>query len=500
MSNIISVKNITKKFGDLVANDNISLNIEKGDIFAIVGENGAGKSTLMKILYGMEQPTEGEIYIKGEKINKLTPKLAIKKGIGMIHQHFILVPSFTVAENVTLGIESRKYKFLINNKKNEENVEQLSKKMGLHIDPKLKIKDIPLGLQQKTEILKALYRGADVLILDEPTAVLTPDEIKDLFKILNSLVKENNLTIILITHKLNEVMSISNKVAVVRKGKLIHIDETKNLDERKLSQLMIGKDILFNEVKKNINFGDTYVKINDVCIKNKYNKEVVKDVSFSVHSGEIIGIAGIEGNGQSQLIEGLMGLRKVSSGSINILNTDVTNKKVAYIRKVGVSYIPEDRLKNGVSKDSSIEENLLTGKQYYKQFSNKKIILKRKSIRKYSLKLTKKYNVKTENVEENVSNLSGGNIQKLIIAREFEFDSKVLIISQPTRGVDIGAIEFIHKKIIEKSKQGVAIILVSAEIDELIRLCNTIYTIKDGKFSNKFDGKFNKTEMGYFMT
>ncbi len=500
MDTIISLKNITKKFGDVVANDNISIDIKKGDVFAIVGENGAGKSTLMKILYGMEKQTSGEIYIKKEKINKLTSKIAIKKGLGMIHQHFILVPSFTVAQNVTMGVEQKKYKFFVDNEGNEKKVEDLSKKMGLSIDPKLRIKDIPLGLQQKTEILKALYRGAEVLILDEPTAVLTPDEITELFKILKSLVEQKNLTVILITHKLSEVMEISNKVAVMRKGKLICVDETKNLNEKKISQYMIGKDFLFDDISKNLKFGETYINVNNVCVRNKYNKQVAHDISFSVKAGEIVGIAGIEGNGQSQLIEALVGLQKVDSGSVSMLNQDVTNKKIAYIREVGVSYIPEDRLKNGVSALSSIKENLIMGKQYYEQFSNKKIVLNNKNIRNYSLNLVDKYNIKTENIDENTYNLSGGNIQKLIIAREFEFNSKILIISQPTRGVDIGAISFIHEKIIEKSKQGVAIILVSAELDELIRLCNSIYTIKNGEFTNKFDGEFNKTEIGYYMT
>ncbi len=502
MEHIISLKNITKKYGSLVANDDISIDINKGEVLAIVGENGAGKSTLMKILYGLEKATSGDIFIKGEKINsnKFNSGLAIKKGIGMIHQHFMLIPSFTIAENVVLGHENRKLGIFVDKRKNIKKVQDLSCEYNLSIDCNEVVSKVSVGIQQRTEILKSFYRNADILILDEPTAVLTPQETSELFTIIKSLVKEKQLTVIIITHKLNEVMQIADRVAVMRKGQLVLTDNIENVTEKSLAQSMVGRNVLLNKIARDDNFGDVFLEVNNLNLKDE-NLYTLKDINLKVRSGEILGIAGVEGNGQSELIEIISGLKNQSSGDINILNTNTKGFSVNEIRNLGVSYIPEDRLLNGVSVLSTVEENLLLGKQHNKEFNDYKIQFNKSNVRENSNTLIQDYDIKTESPNSKVGSLSGGNMQKVIIAREFSFDSKVFLISQPTRGVDIGAIEFIHKKIIEKRNEGYAILLVSAELDELLRLSDTICTIYDGEITATFNREqFDREEIGYYMT
>ncbi len=498
---IIKLIGITKRFPGVLANDNISLSIKKGEIYAIVGENGAGKSTLMKTMYGLHKPTEGEVWIKGEKIEDFSPATAIKNGIGMVHQHFMLLPSFTIAENIVLGKELKKNAIFMDGEKIREDVKTLSKEYGLEVDPDIKIVDASVGVQQRVEILKTLYRGADILILDEPTAVLTPQETRELFEVIKKLVKEKEMTVIIITHKLNEVMEISDRVGVMRAGKLIGVEETKNIDERQLAEMMVGREVLFETLKRDGNFGEKLIEISDLWVKDNRGFDAVKGIQLKVRAGEILGIAGIEGNGQSELIEALAGLRPVEKGNVTISGKAAANLDPKAIRNLGVAHIPEDRLITGVSMKASIEDNLLMGKQHSEAFSKKGIHLMHSKINQYAKTLIEKFDIRTASEEVKVGALSGGNMQKVVIAREFSFDTPILLVSQPTRGVDIGAIEFIHNQIMEKRNQGCAILLVSAELDEIFRLSDTIVSIYEGEITGTFkNGEINKQDIGYYMT
>ena len=498
---IIKLIGITKRFPGVLANDNVTLDVRKGEIYALVGENGAGKSTLMKTMYGLHQPTEGEVWIKGKKIEDFSPSTAIKNGIGMVHQHFMLLPSFTIAENIVLGKELRKNKVFLDKDEANKKVISLSKEYGLEVDPKLKIEDASVGLQQRVEILKALYKGADILILDEPTAVLTPQETKELFAVIKKLVKEKDMTVIIITHKLNEVIEISDRVGVMRAGKLIGVENTKDVTEKILAEMMVGREVLFEHIDKNDAYGDILVQVDNLWVKDNRGFDAIKGISFGVRAGEILGIAGIEGNGQSELIEALTGIRKVEKGKVYIKNKEATNLSPKKIREMGTSHIPEDRLTTGMSKDSSIEDNILMGKQHSEEFATKGIQLKRKNIKKYAKDLIEKFDVRTASEEVKMGSLSGGNMQKVIIAREFSFDTTILFISQPTRGVDIGAIEFIHEQIVKKRNEGCAIVLVSAELDEIFRLSDRIICLYEGNITGKFkNGEISKLDIGYYMT
>lgn len=498
---IISLKGVTKQFPGVLANDNISLDIKKGEIYAVVGENGAGKSTLMKTMYGLHEPTKGEVWIKGEKIQKFSPATAIEKGIGMVHQHFMLIPSFTVAENIVLGSEIRKNKIFVDKSQCIDKVQKLSKEYGLEVNPEIKIEDTSVGVQQRVEILKTLYKGADILILDEPTAVLTPQETKDLFKVIKKLVAEKDMTVIIITHKLNEVIEISDRVGVMRGGKLIGVEETKNVNEKILAEMMVGREVLFDKLDKTDNIGKTAIEIKDLVVKDNREFDALKKVSLSVKSGEILGVAGIEGNGQSELIEALAGMRKIESGKVLFDNKDATNSTPKAIRDLGVAHIPEDRLVTGVSKESSIEDNILMGSQHSEKFAKKGIHMKENAIKSYAKELIAKFDVRTASEEVAIGSLSGGNMQKVVIAREFSFNTPILLISQPTRGVDIGAIEFIHEQIIKKRNEGCAIILVSAELDEIFRLSDRMITLYEGEITGEFkQGEITKQEIGYYMT
>ncbi|CAH2212517.1 ABC transporter ATP-binding protein [Tepidibacter aestuarii] len=502
MSNeIIKLVGVTKRFPGVLANDNISLDVKKGEIYALVGENGAGKSTLMKTMYGLHRPTEGQVFIKGEEIKEFSPSTAIQKGIGMVHQHFMLIPSFTIAENIVLGNEIKKNSVFLDKEKANQVIRDLSKEYGLEVDPTVKIEDSSVGVQQRVEILKTLYKGADILILDEPTAVLTPQETKELFIVIKKLVKEKDMTVIIITHKLNEVIEISDRVGVMRAGKLIGVEETKNVTEKKLAEMMVGREVLFENIEKKEYSGDTLISVDKLWVKDNRGFDALKGVNLSIKAGEILGVAGIEGNGQSELIEALAGMRKVEKGCVTINNVDASNLSPKKIRDLGVAHIPEDRLTTGMSKDSSIEDNILMGKQHDEEFAAKGIHLKRDRIKEYAKKLIEKFDVRTASEEVKIGSLSGGNMQKVVIAREFSFDTPILLISQPTRGVDIGAIEFIHEQIIKKRNEGCAIILVSAELDEIFRLSDRIISIYDGEITGEFKStEITKQDIGYYMT
>lgn len=498
---LIELKHITKQFPGVLANDDVSLDIEKGEIHAIVGENGAGKSTLMKILYGLYEPTAGEIYYKGSPVNIKSPLDAIRLGIGMVHQHFMLVPSFTVAENIVLGVEPRKRRIFTDYNEAVKITEKLSSDYGLKVDPHARVESLSVGIQQRIEILKVLNKGADIIILDEPTAVLTPQETEELFKVIRKLVDELDKTVIIITHKLQEVLNLSDRVSVMRQGRLIGTLDTKEANERILAEMMVGREVLFEELERKDLPKKEVLIAKDLKARDNRGLMALKGVSFSLRSGEILGVAGVEGNGQSELVEVLTGLRLAEEGSIKVKGIEATNMEPAEIRKLGISHIPEDRLLTGLSRKATISENMILGYHKKEPYARKGIHLNRKKIRERADRLIKEYDVRTPSQDIMAENLSGGNMQKMVIAREFSFDSDILIIAQPTRGVDIGAIEFIHKEIIEKRNEGAAILLFSADLDEIFRLSDRIITFYEGEITGEFASKeISKNEIGLYMT
>lgn len=498
---IIKFENVSMQFPGVLANDDVSLDIKKGEVFALVGENGAGKSTLMKILYGINRPTSGKLYIKGEEIKNFKPEVAISKGIGMVHQHFMLVPSFTVAQNICLSKEPKKWGFFYDLKKANESVKDLVEEYGLFVEPTDKIMEIPVGIQQRVEILKTLYRGAEILILDEPTAVLTPQETKELFTVIKRMVKEKGMTVIIITHKLYEVMAISDRVGVMRQGKLVGVEETKNVNERILASMMVGRDVLLEALDRKGNLGEVLVETEDIFVTDNRGLMAVNGISLKVRAGEVLGIAAIEGNGQSELIEAITGMRHIEKGSIKVAGNDATKLTAGEIRKLGLAHIPEDRMTTGVSLKSSVTENLIIGKEREADFAVKGIHLKQSTVERYAKDLFEKFDIRGAGIGTEVGSMSGGNMQKVVVAREISFDTPVLIISQPTRGVDIGAMEFIHNQIMERRNAGCAILLVSADLDEVFRLSDRIITIYEGKITGEFNnGEISKMDISYYMT
>ena len=501
MEYVVEMKNITMDFPGIRANDDVSLSVKKGEIFALVGENGAGKSTLMNILYGILTPTKGEVIIKGKKVTSFNPRNTIAAGVGMVHQHFMLVPSFTVAQNIVMSREPRKWGLFYDEKAAVEAVRALSAEYGLQVEPNDTVRQISVGLQQRVEILKTLYRGADVLILDEPTAVLTPQETDELFAILRRVVKEKGMTVIIITHKLYEVMAISDRVAVMRQGKLVNLEETKNVNERSLAAMMVGRDVVQVQQQEKANPGEEKIVVKDLHAEDNRGLPAVRGLSLSVRAGEVLGIAAIEGNGQSELLEAITGMRPYSSGTVTVNGTEVSGMTPGAIRELGLSHVPEDRLATGVSADADISDNLLVGKHTRKEFAKFGIHQNKKAIEAYAQGQFEKFDIRASGLDARVGSLSGGNMQKVVIAREFSFPSDVLVISQPTRGVDIGANEFIHSRILEKRQEGAAILLCSADLDEVFRLSDRIITIYEGRITGEFEaGTISKAEIGYYMT
>lgn len=498
---LIEVKNISKQFPGVLANDNVSLDIERGEIHAIIGENGAGKSTLMNIIYGLYEPTSGEIFFQGKPVKINSPLDAIKLGIGMVHQHFMLVPSFTVAENIVLGTEPRKRKMFMDYKKAIKITEELSETYGLKVDPHMKVESLSVGIQQRIEILKVLYKGADILILDEPTAVLTPQETEELFNVIRRLVKDLGKTVIIITHKLQEVLALSNRVSVMRQGTMVGTLNTKDADEQILAEMMVGREVLFDELHKKEVTKEEVLSVKNIKAKDNRGLKALNGISFNLKAGEILGIAGVEGNGQSELVEVLTGLRKIEEGSFLINGIEASNKSSKEIRKLGIAHVPEDRLTTGLSREATIWENLIMGIQHEEPYAIKGVHINREKVKERTNKLIDEFDIRTPSGDLPAGNLSGGNMQKMVIAREFSFDTPILIIAQPTRGVDIGAIEFIHSQIIEKRNNGGAILLVSAELDEIFRLSDRIITIYEGKITGEFiNGEISKREIGLYMT
>lgn len=498
---VVRFEHVSMRFPGVLANDDVSFDIKRGEVFALVGENGAGKSTLMNLLYGINEPTGGSVYIKGEKMEKHNPGKAIARGVGMVHQHFMLVPSFTVAQNVVISREPRRLKFFYDLKAAERITGNLAKEYGLSVDPKAIVRQISVGLQQRVEILKTLYRGADILILDEPTAVLTPQETDELFTVIRKIVAEKQLTVVIITHKLYEVMAISDRVGVMRRGRLVGVEKTESVNERMLASMMVGRDVLLDDIEKTGTPGEVKLEADDIFVADDRGLTAVNGISLQVREGEILGIAAVEGNGQSELVEAITGLRHIERGQVRIEGTPVNGKTPGEIRKLGLAHIPEDRISTGLAGESSITDNLIVGKERSPEFSKKGIQLKRASIVRYADQLFANFDMRGAGVETKVGSLSGGNMQKVVIAREFSFDTPVLIIAQPTRGVDIGAIEFIHKRIVQKRNEGCAILLVSADLDEVFRLSDRIITVYEGKVTGEFKaGKIDKRGISYYMT
>ena len=499
---IVSFQHVSMQFPGVLANHDVTLDIRKGEVFALVGENGAGKSTLMNILYGLNTPTSGKVLVKGSQVTHFSPSEAIARGVGMVHQHFMLVPSFTVAQNIVLSNEPRKLGIFCDFAKAEEETQALVQEYGLTVDPRAKVEDISVGLQQRVEILKTLRRGADVLILDEPTAVLTPQETDELFGVIRRMVREKQMTIIIITHKLYEVMAISDRVGVMRQGKLVGVAETKDVNERILAAMMVGKEVLLDALdREDRGETETAVEVQDLQALDNRGLPAVRGVSLTVRRGEILGIAGIEGNGQSELIEAITGMRPLRGGTVTIMGKSIAGKTPGEIRALGLAHVPEDRLATGVCAPADITDNLIVGKEKDPRFSWKRIHMKRKAIRAYAQEIFQRFDIRGAGVDTAVGSLSGGNMQKVVVAREFSFDTPVLIISQPTRGVDIGAMDFIHQQIMQKRNAGCAILLVSADLDELLRLSDRLLTIYEGRITGEFQaGDIDKREISYYMT
>ncbi|MFT4143342.1 MAG: ABC transporter ATP-binding protein [Mobilitalea sp.] len=497
---IIEMLHITKEFPGIRANDDITLQLKKGEIHALLGENGAGKSTLMSILFGLIQPEMGEIKKDGKTVKVNNPKDANNLGIGMVHQHFKLVDIFTVLENIILGVEPNELGFL-KMKEAKQKVIELSKQYGLSIDPDAVIEKISVGMQQRVEILKMLYRENDILIFDEPTAVLTPQEINELMQIMRGFAKEGK-SILFITHKLNEIMAVADRCTVLRKGKCIGTVDIKNSSKEELSRMMVGRDVKFAVDKKEQSIGRTVLSLKEVSVPSKISKkEAVNNVSFDVKAGEIVCLAGIEGNGQSELIAAITGLEKLSRGHINLCGKDITKSSVRARSKSGMSHIPEDRHKHGLVLDYSVEQNMVLQRYWQPRF-HKAGFIKKQEVREYSETLIEKFDVRSgQGPITIVRGMSGGNQQKAIIAREIDKEHELLIAVQPTRGLDVGAIEFIHKQLVATRDAGKAVLLMSLELDEVMNVSDRILVMYEGEIVGELNPKETTVEeLGLYMS
>ncbi|MGO5011599.1 ABC transporter ATP-binding protein [Niallia sp. Sow4_A1] len=497
MEYVIEMLNIRKEFPGIVANNNITLQVKKGEIHALLGENGAGKSTLMNVLFGLYQPEKGEIRARGKVVNISNPNIANDLGIGMVHQHFMLIDTFTVTENIILGKETVS-KGKIDLKKAEKEVQEISERYGLAVDPKAKVANISVGMQQRVEILKTLYRGAEILIFDEPTAVLTPQEITELIGIFRKLIEEGK-SIILITHKLKEIMEVCDRVTVIRKGEGIGTYNVKDTNPNELANLMVGREVSFKTEKKAPNPKDTVLKISDLTVKDNRGVHVVNSLNLDVKAGEIVGIAGVDGNGQSELIEAITGLMKKNNGSITLNGKDISVLTPRKITESGIGHIPQDRHKHGLVLDFSIGQNMALQTYYKRPFSNYGF-LNQTEMEKKASELIEEFDVRTPSIHTPARALSGGNQQKAIIGREVDRDPDLLIAAQPTRGLDVGAIEFIHKRLIEQRDKGKAVLLISFELDEILNVSDRIAVIFDGKIIATVDPKTTtEQELGLLM-
>ncbi|QRN85260.1 ABC transporter ATP-binding protein [Clostridia bacterium] len=494
--NILEMRDIVKQFPGVLANDHVTFKVEKGEVHTLLGENGAGKSTLMNILYGLYSPTSGEIWLHGKKVDIHSPRVAIENGIGMVHQHFMLIPALTVIENVILGMTENKQVLDLDGAANA--FVELAQKYNMKIDPYEMVENLTVGEQQRVEILKALYRGADLLILDEPTAVLTPQEVDELFKMIDTLTGEGH-TVIFISHKLNEVMHISNRVTVLRSGKSCETVLKENTDKHELARLMVGREIDLDRSIGKPQLGDVVLEMKDVeCVGDK-GINALNGLNLTVRKGEILGIAGVDGNGQDEMLDVIAGLRKVTKGSIKICGTDSTNSNPREIMKRGVAHIPADRHKRGMISEMSIKENLMLIDYYKPPFAKGKR-LNWNEIEKSSERLLKEFNVKAPSIETAGGSLSGGNQQKMVLARELDRDPEFLIAAHPVRGLDIGATEFVHERLIAERANGVGILLVSTELEEILTLADRIAVIYEGEIMGVIEAEdATVAELGLMM-
>ena len=499
MAALVEMRNIVKIYPNgVVANDGVNFSIEKGEIHALVGENGAGKTTLMKILYGLEQPTGGEILLNGQPVEFKSPLEAIASGIGMVHQNFMQIPSFTVAENIVLGEEPIRNSF-IDKAKAIQFTADLSKQYGLRVEPESTIETINVGMRQRVEILKILFRGAEILILDEPTAVLTPQETQDLFKAVRSLVEQGK-TLVFITHKLREVKEISDRVTVMRNGKIMGTVPTSEATRESLARMMVGRDVFLEVHKAPQNRGGKVLEIKNLSYVTETGRTMLRNVSFNVYAGEVLGIAGVEGNGQTELVEVLSGLRPAATGQAEVHGEVITSKTPREVRMAGVAHIPEDRLTNGLALSASIDENLIIDRYFHPPY-RKGMFIDQKCVYDNGMSLIDEFSIRTPNGRLPVSSLSGGNMQKVIVAREFSSNPKVLIAAQPTRGIDVGATEFIRDQLVLKRTDGAAVLLISADLAEVMSLSDRIIAMYEGEVTGVFPDAANvsEEELGLFM-
>jgi simple sugar transport system ATP-binding protein len=479
MAPVLELRGITKQFPGVLANDNVNMTLEEGEIHALLGENGAGKTTLMNILYGLYKPTKGRIFVRDKEVDIHGPTDAIAQGIGMVHQHFMLVPVLTVAQNVMLGQESIRNGIFLDKRKVANRIREISKQYGLNVDPNAYIKDLPVGVQQRVEIIKVLYRHADILILDEPTAVLTPQEVEDLFGILQSLV-EQGISIIFITHKLKEVLAVADRITVLRRGKTVGTVKPAESTEESLAELMVGRAVELVVTKTEAKPVEPVLKVRDLTVKDDRENVAVRDVSLTLRAGEVLGVAGVQGNGQTELVEALTGLREVDAGSINILGREVANATPRQITELGVGHVPEDRQRDGLVLSYPVRDNMVLNTYYRSPFANG-VVINEPAVIEAAEKQVKEYDVRTPGIYVPASTLSGGNQQKVIVAREFSRPNKLLIATQPTRGLDVGSIEYIHRRIIEQRDSGTAVLLVSTELDEIRALSDRIAVMFEGR-------------------
>ncbi|HUE98247.1 MAG TPA: ABC transporter ATP-binding protein [Anaerolineales bacterium] len=502
---VLEAKGITKKFPGVLANDNINFDLRKGEIHALLGENGAGKSTLMNILYGLYQPDSGEVIVEGNQMQLNSSRDAIQHGIGMVHQHFMLIPVFSVTENIMLGAETDHRAVpneiplvKLDRKEVAQKVADLSHQYGLEVDPNAMVGDLPVGVQQRVEIVKALYRKAKILILDEPTAVLTPQEAEDLFRIMHELT-DKGVSIIFITHKLKEVLSAADRITVMRSGRVVGTVDPRETNEAKLASMMVGREVILTVQKKPAEPGEEVLQVKDLHVRDVRGLETVNGVSFSVRAGEVLGIAGVQGNGQTELAEALTGLRHIESGHFTLDGKDLTGKPPRPITETGLAHIPEDRQRHGLVLSYSVADNMVLCDYYLPRFS-KGVVIQPNMVDANARKLIKEYDVRTPSPYVSAGKLSGGNQQKVIVARELSRPVKLLIASQPTRGLDVGSIEYIHKEIIIMRDRGVAVLLISAELDEILSLSDRIAVMYRGQIVATVDGKeASREQLGLWM-
>jgi general nucleoside transport system ATP-binding protein len=495
---VLELRGITKRFPEIVANDHVDFDLRKGEVHALLGENGAGKSTLMNVLYGLYRPDEGQILINGKPAELGSPKASIENGVGMVHQHFMLIPVMTVAENIVLATEPVHNGVMLDYPVAEKRVQEISTRFGLEVDPRAVVQDITVGQQQRVEILKALYRGADILVLDEPTAVLTPQEAKELFAIVKSLTEQGK-SIIFISHKLNEVTEIADRITVLRRGKKIETLPSAGATEEGLARLMVGREVLLRVDKSPGSPGSPLLRVEGLSVEDDRGIEKVSDVSFQVHSGEIVGIAGVDGNGQTELIDAIAGLRRVNAGRIQIGEEDVTDEGCRDCLDAGLGHIPEDRQRRGLVLDFSLAENIALH-DYDHPPSSRFGWLYPKRLNAKAAKLIQEFDVRGGGPQTAAGGLSGGNQQKVILAREIDRNPKVLIAAQPTRGLDVGAIEFVHRRLVEERDEGRAILLVSLELEEILSLSDRILVMYEGEIVGEFPPTVSEEDLGVAMT